>query len=311
MFFLIFFLRVQIAAQERVHKIDSWEALKRRLAPDRRVFVWHHPSLPSEPLVVLHVALCDAVATNMHQILQQSSSAENEPKPNMTGRDLQHLEPQAAVFYSISSTKPGLAGVDLGNNLIKAAAKQLLAEFPTLTTLATLSPMPGFAAWLDAFLARQQQICNEQEVLLRPDEKVALSDALIASKNVVDAQGVEGLGAAALLKAALDGGTWARSQQLTAALEAPMLRLAARYIVQEKHRGRAYDPVANFHLRNGANVRRLNWCGDMSAAGLKRSHGIMVNYGYDLEAVEENNRRYLVAGEIAMSEEVAALLEGL
>ena len=53
-----------------------------------------------------------------------------------------------AVFYSISSTQEGLAGIDLGNFLIKQVAQRVLTELPNVETLITLSPIPGFRNWL-------------------------------------------------------------------------------------------------------------------------------------------------------------------
>jgi malonyl-CoA decarboxylase len=124
--------------------------LRRRLGADRRVFVWTHPSLPGEPLVALHVALCAAMPTRMADILGDPRLP--PPPPAAAGGDHQlpppangGPDPTAAVFYSISSTQPGLAGIDLGNDLIKRAAAALRAEAPSLRTLCTLSPLPGCA----------------------------------------------------------------------------------------------------------------------------------------------------------------------
>lgn len=113
---------------------------------------------------------------------------------------------------------------------------------------------------------------------------------------------------AALLRRALQPG-WHTVPALADALHAPLLRLAARYLFAEKRRGRALDAVANFHLRNGAAVHRLNWMADTSPAGLSRSHGVMVNYLYEADAVEENNKRYVIDGAVAAGDEVRVLLE--
>jgi hypothetical protein len=221
-----------------------------------------------------------------------------------------------AIFYSISNMKRGLTGVDLGNNLIKRAAKELLAELPSLKLLATLSPLPGFASWVESTLTRVDQsqqggkMTEEKGMpsLLLPEEKekllVALRDAFEEEgKN----RGEEEASDAALLQHALK--SFSTSPTIQTALKSPLLRLAAHYLLKEKHRGRALDSVANFHLRNGARMHRLNWQADTTRAGIERSYGIMVNYMYDMDAVEENNKKYIVEGEIAVSEDVEKLLE--
>lgn len=79
-------------------------------------------------------------------------------------------------------------------------------------------------------------------------------------------------------------------------------RLCVRYLLKEKRRGFALDPVANFHLRNGAKVLRLNWAADKSEKGLDQSFGMMVNYQYVLDDVERCNSGYVQDGTIAIVE---------
>lgn len=306
---------MQIAAEERVHSIPNWLALKTRLGSDRRVFAWTHPSLPGEPLVALYVALCSSLPGTMDEILGPHGSADAaEETPEQKSSKFKNTNeesepacstaPTTAVFYSISSMKHGLSGVDLGNNLIKRASKELLAEVPSLTTLATLSPIPGLSSWLQVKLARAEQGLENDpaEPLLLEEEKVNLQKALNFPPNSEET-------AHLVLREALKDNAWVKEPVLEAALRGPLLRLAAQYLLQVKHRGKALDGVANFHLRNGACVHRLNWRGDLSTAGLSRSHGIMVNYLYDMEQVEENNKRYVVHGDIAASKQVKQLLK--
>ncbi|GFR48440.1 hypothetical protein Agub_g10340, partial [Astrephomene gubernaculifera] len=88
-----------------------------------------------------------------------------------------------------------------------------------------------------------------------------------------------------------------------------LLRLAARYLLAEKRRRFALCPVAHFHLRNGASCWRLNWRSDMGPLGLQRSFGIMVNYDYQLGAVYDNNRKYLLQHEVQAHPRVLELLQ--
>ena len=84
--------------------------------------------------------------------------------------------------------------------------------------------------------------------------------------------------------------------------------LAAHYYLHARSAsGRALDPVARFHLGNGARLERLNPRGDLSEAGLEQSLGLMVNYLYDLDHIEENHEAYANRGEIAASPAVRKL----
>jgi hypothetical protein len=320
----------KISQEERVHSISSISVLKKRLGDNRRVFSFVHPSLPGEPLVALHVALCSSVVSSMDEILlkENSKNASNRGEE----KEADGSAPTVAIFYSISNMKRGLTGVDLGNNLIKRAAKELLIELPSLQTLATLSPLSSFKAWVERLTLRVDQgggkLTNLN--LLSPEEKENLIAALQQKDNnfkttpllpLIDIT-IESTPSHILLRhalscfttpttAAASGSSSAAmevdSSILENALKAPLLRLAAYYLLNEKHRGRALDSVANFHLRNGAKIHRLNWKADTSQAGMERSYGIMVNYMYDMDSVEENNRKYIVEGEIAVSREVEKL----
>jgi len=306
----------KIASEEKVHLISDLSDLKTRLGARRRVFAWMHPSLPGEPLVALHVALCSSLLGSMDDILSKGNTS-SEDFQKITRRQEENFSaPTVAIFYSISNMKRGLSGVDLGNNLIKRAAKELLTEIPSLKTLATLSPLPGFASWVESTLARVDQLGDGKLTefstmpLLLPEEKRTLRWALkkvgIGKAGKQEQQDASHV----LLREALtifSGST--SNSSLQSALKPPLLRLAAHYLLNEKHRGRALDSVANFHLRNGAEMHRLHWMADSkSLAGMERSYGIMVNYMYDMAEVEGNNKRYIVEGKIAVSEEVEELL---
>ena len=118
-------------------------------------------------------------------------------------------------------------------------------------------------------------------------------------------------GAKGSLISVLDTPAWIKDDVMAAALQGPLTRLAARYLAKEKGRGgRARDPVAHFHLSNGARLERLNWLGDTSDKGLTQSAGLMVNYLYDLGRIEGNHEAYTSAGSVDMSSGVKAHLRG-
>ena len=175
-----------------------------------------------------------------------------------------------AVFYSISNCQPGLRGISFGNFLIKQVAEDLSRDLPSLKTFVTLSPAPGFGPWL---------------------KRVAEDPAEAA---------LEGLDAAPLTL--LDDPNWHQGQAMAERLRPLLMRLAAAYYLRAKTKtGQPLDPVARFHLGNGARLERLNWLGDTSAKGLREAAGLMVNYLYDLNTIEANHERYVNQGTVAAS----------
>jgi malonyl-CoA decarboxylase len=92
-----------IATKEAVHPMKSLEDLRTRLGPGRRVLALCHPLLTNEPLLFVHVALTDKVPSSMTQVMQVV------PNDN----------PTCATFYSITNAQPGLAGIGLGEYLLK------------------------------------------------------------------------------------------------------------------------------------------------------------------------------------------------
>jgi malonyl-CoA decarboxylase len=265
---------------EAVHEIRSWEDLKNRLDSDRRCFAFFHPRMPNEPLIFVEVALVNGIADNVGDLLDESAPVV-DPERNAN----------TAIFYSISNAQQGLAGISFGGFLIKRVVDVLARELPGLRAFSTLSPIPGFRRWLDGQLDAGGSI-------LLPAE----------AKKLQEATGVEG--DAAALRNALERAHWHQDPRLTEALQGPLMRLCARYLVNEKGRGnRARDPVAHFHLTNGARVERINWLGDTSERGLRASAGLMVNYLYELGRIEENHERYTGEGGVTASSAVMRLLK--
>jgi malonyl-CoA decarboxylase len=145
--------------------------------------------------------------------------------------------------------------VSFGNFLIKQVVEELSRELPSLATFVTLSPVPGFAAWLAK--------CGNAPSL---------------------APG------------------WHSDPELAERARAQLLPLAAEYFLAAKGPGgKPVDPVARFHLGNGARLERLNWLGDTSAKGLREAHGLMVNYLYDLRFIEANHEAFANDGRVVAS----------
>jgi malonyl-CoA decarboxylase len=270
----------KLTGYEAVHAIRSWKDLKNRLEADRRCFAYFHPRMPDEPLIFVEVALTQGMADDVQLLLDEKAPLEDP------------AEADSAIFYSISNCQRGLTGISFGDFLIKRVVDQLAAELPHLKTYATLSPMPGFRPWLD------RRIAEQGDAILAPQERKAF-DALPSD------------GAAKSLQKLLAKSGWHRDDALANAARAPLARLAARYILTEKTpSGRALDPVAHFHLSNGARVERINWLGDVSQKGLQQSYGMMINYLYRLDAIEGNHEAYTGEGRVASSSALQKVAKG-
>ena len=272
----------KLIAYEAVHAIDGWDDLKKRLDSDRRCFAYFHPRMPHEPLIFVEVALVNGLADNIQALLDENAPVQD---PGTT---------DTAIFYSISNAQKGLAGISFGNFLIKGVAATLSAAFKGLKTFATLSPVPGFMAWLDKKLAE-----GDPALLSNADRK-ALSAAA----------GRQG-GGKGSLKALLAKPGWQDDQVIFEAIRGPLMGLAARYLLNEKGLNkRALDPVAHFHLSNGASMESLNWKADSSPRGIGNSAGIMINYLYDLTRIEDNHEAYTSTGKINASSRMRSFLKG-
>ena len=265
----------QIIRHEAVHEIDGWDDLRRRLQPDRRCFAFFHPQLPGEPLIFVEVALLPEVPAAIGPLIDKGSP------PLAPDRF------RVAAFYGISNCEPGLRGISLGNFLIKSVAEQLQRELPRLRTFCTLSPIPGFAAWLLA----------DPELAALPGLRRQVAADLVEAREALRA--CVGGNLASLQQAAtLDA--------LDGEMRSALMSLAAAYLLYVSPTPGG-DPVARFHLDNGARLERLNWRGDGSAKGLKQSFGLMVNYLYDLEKVEAAHEKFK-QGEVARSRAVHTLM---
>ena len=265
---------------EAVHAIRSWRDLKNRLDSDRRCYAFAHPRMPGEPLIFVEVALVKGLAGSVQDLLDEKAPV-LDPK-----------QADTAIFYSISNCQAGLAGISFGNFLIKRVVEELSAEFRNLKTFATLSPIPGFRRWLDPLL-----VAGEAD-LLSDEEAVSLVDAFPADSG------------AAALAGILAKRHWWRNAGYRKAAEPVLTRLCARYLLAETNGKRARDPVAHFHLSNGARVERLNMAGDTSEKGAKESGTLMVNYLYDPAKIEEWHEDYAGEGKRNASTVVRKLARG-
>jgi len=265
----------QIIRHEAVHEIDGWDDLRRRLQPDRRCFAFFHPQLPDEPLIFVEVALLPEMADSIAPLIDKKAAP------------LASELFKVAVFYSISNCQPGLRNVSLGNFLIKRVADELKRELPQLKTFCTLSPIPGLLSWLSG-VQRIEGIPG-----LKPAQAEQARQSLTMLRKACG-DDLSDLSQAATLRA------------MTSSAHQALWHLAAVYLVLLSPTP-AGDPVARFHLDNGARLERLNANANLSPKGLRQSAGLMVNYLYDLSRIEICHHRF-VHGRVVHSRALSALL---
>jgi malonyl-CoA decarboxylase len=108
---------------------------------------------------------------------------------------------------------------------------------------------------------------------------------------------------------ALDRTDWWREEAAVDTIQEPLLRAAAWYYLRARSsRGTPLDSVARFHLGNGARLERLNFLADTSERALQQSYGLMVNYLYDLEDIEQHHEAYAQQHAIVAASPVTRLL---
>lgn len=217
-----------------------------------------------------HPALPDEPIIFIEVALTHGMSDKVQPLLDPDAPVLPAESADCAMFYSITNCQEGLRGVPFGSFLIKQVVQDLGREFPRIRKFATVSPVPGFRDWVAA-------------------------NAELAG-----------------LRAKLEQPLWWEKKDLAEELRQELVPLCARYLLHAKHgdidHGREpLDSVARFHLRNGARLERINWLGDISAAGMQRSAGMMVNYFYRLADLERNHEAYTREYEIVATSEIESL----
>jgi len=169
-----------------------------------------------------------------------------------------------------------LTGVTFGHFLIKQVAEEISREIPNISTFCTLSPVPGFADWLD------KERTREGSTMIDERDRAALVN--------------------------LDTEGWWQMPGTRDAVREPLVRAAAWYFLHGRNKnGTPRDPVARFHLGNGARLEQIDWLADTSSKALGQSHGLMVNYLYDLKNIERNHEAYAENRTIVASNAVKRL----
>lgn len=269
---------------EMVHPMASLEEMGERLGHDRRCFALYHRAMPEEPVVFIEVALTRGIARSIHEIIRQEGEKGQEPGE---GRP-----PDTGIFYSINNTQNGLAGLGLGKVMIFQVVDALKRDCPDITTFCTLSPIPGF--W-ERFLRRILQGDDGPFVMKRDHVHKYFSEK--ARQAVMGRYAELSGGQAGDLQEALLGilsdPQWMSDPVYLEWLKRPLTQMTYFYLSQEKDReGKPLNPVANFHLGNGATVslKNVNFAANRSPRGATESCGMMVNYLYSRTWLQEIGR---------------------
>lgn len=267
----------KIIAYEAVHEISSWAALRKRLEPeDRRCFAFFHPAMLDEPLIFVEVALTTELPETIRDILKTDRT------------HIAECDATTAIFYSISNCQKGLAGVSFGSFLIKQVASELSVSIPNLTTFRTLSPVPGLSRWVKQQLsvlsehATSQVVNAEEGVDNPPIQWLKLADAAMASEEF----------------------------EFDAEQKSQLQKLVAWYLTKARRSDKqTVDPVARFHLGNGASLDAVLPGANASTKGLAQSAGVMVSYLYDLDKVADNHEQYAQERTIIAADTVTGVLD--
>lgn len=253
----------QLSDYDRVHAVAGADDLKNRLADDRRCYVLFHPALDDRPIALVWVALTKTVPERISELL-----------------DIERvrIDPTAAsvaVFYSISNTHPGMAGLRMGNELLVDVLGVLDQELGGVHTFVTLSPVPHFMEWLRTSAEAQD-----------PDGVAALKRPLPESLRL------------------LTDPVWMASREARSIAPA-LSRLVARYLTSA---GLPPCPVARFHFSNGAQLADVRFAADLSPTALEQSGGVMVNYAYDVARLENRAETWATSAQPSVSARVNALI---
>ena len=268
---------------ELVHPMTRLDEMGSRLGKDRRLFALYHRALDDIPVVFIEVALTEGIASSIDAILDPPESGDDSARAD------------TAIFYSINNTQNGLAGLGLGKALISRVVEVLRREHPEVTVFATLSPIPGL--W-DRYLRRILDGDDGGFALKR--EAVERLFPARARKELLQRTGAAEFAAA--LGQVLQTAGWMDDEGYRKALEKPLVDLAYFYLTREKNRrGGPLNPVAAFHLGNGARVsrRHVRFGANRSERGLRESCGVMVNYVYSMswtEGISRSMRALLASG---------------
>ncbi|KAH7484520.1 hypothetical protein PRIC1_003830 [Phytophthora ramorum] len=298
-----------VLKNERVHQIRGWADLQRRLVGQQRYcFGLFHIHMPHAPLVFVQVVVTDHLCSNVSPVLEEETPLVKNPS---------HI-----IFYSVSTSNTGLRGLNIASHLLFLTIQRMSSMFPQCTTAATLSPVPGFARWFKAALAngdQQSQAPSDANNVLKrkqlKDHKRQRFEPLQRSfftteqaQRLTMKYGVNQLVLHKWLLKKISDPEWHLDIELVENIRDVMTAACARYILFERKQDKILDPVANFHLQNGAQVEQINFMADTTPSSLMTALGMMINYRYCMTSIDVTSISYKRKSLAAVSPAVARLV---
>ncbi|TYZ59576.1 hypothetical protein PybrP1_000435 [[Pythium] brassicae (nom. inval.)] len=270
-----------VLKHERVHAFRGWADVQRRLAgPNRFCFGLFHANMPAAPLVFVQVLVADHLVARVDPILDADTE--------LAGRAPSHI-----IFYAISNANGGLRGLNIASHLLFLTIQRMSSQFPECHTAATLSPVPGFGDWV-----RRALSSGPGSALFTPEQ----------GRRVLIRFGVGPLGLAKWLLKRLSAPDWHADAAFVDIVRDVLTAACARYILFERKGEKILNPVANFHLQNGAQVEQVNFLADLSPPALAASCSMMINYRYVMTSIDATSVSYKRNALAALSPAVARLV---
>ncbi|KAG7400805.1 hypothetical protein PHYBOEH_004319 [Phytophthora boehmeriae] len=299
-----------VLKNERVHQVRGWADLQRRLVGQQRFcFGLFHVHMPHAPLVFVQVVVTDHLCSSITPILEEETPLVKKPS---------HI-----IFYSVSTSNTGLRGLNIASHLLFLTIQRMSNMFPQCTTAATLSPVPGFGKWFKAALAVSDQ---QTQLKQTPEAKNVLQNkstdfkrqkadqlqrsffTMEQAQHLTMKYGVNHLVLHKWLLKKLSDPEWHKDTELVENIRDVMTVACARYILFERKKDKIFDPVANFHLQNGAQVEQINFMADTTPSSLAISLGMMINYRYCMTSIDVTSVSYKRKSLAAVSPSVARLV---
>lgn len=274
-----------VLKHERVHAFQSWADVERRLAgPNRFCFGLFHANMPTAPLVFVQVLVSDHLCDRVDPILTADTVLVRTP-------------PSHIIFYAISNANSGLRGLNIASHLLFLTIQRMTSQFPECHTAATLSPVPGFGDWIRRTLT-SSVLSGGGAALFTPAQ----------SRRVLIRFGVGPLGLAKWLLKRLSTPGWHTDDVFVDTVRDVLTTACARYILFERKGEKILNPVANFHLQNGAQVEQVNFLADLSPPALATACSMMINYRYVMTSIDATSVSYKRNALAALSPAVARLV---
>ncbi len=260
-----------IQRHDMVHPMTTLEEMGERLGHDRRCLALYHCSMPDEPVIFIEVALTKGIPRSIHEIIGEQAKTQDEIEQCDT-----------AIFYSINNSQEGLTGIGLGKILIFQVVDYIKRTVPNIQSFSTLSPIPGF--WKNYL----KKILEGKDVDFKMAREKIIETFSQKSRKTLEQEFSSQTGSqegdfGKVLLGILSDPTWIKNPSYVKQLEKPLVEITHYYLTKEKNaRGKPLNPVANFHLANGATIskKHINFLGNRSLKGLEESCGLMVNYVY-------------------------------